>query len=174
MVWYRYLLHSLKENAKKKRGGGIRVLVRSATPLPGNWLPSVAENRTNLFSFLAKCISALNITRKALFSTHDLVVMLPTTGDPDLELWHHEEADTRLFHYSHCACQGYRKIIIRTVDTDFVIFAVVAFQSFPIDELWVAFGAGKHYRYIPVYTIPDILVTPISPCIHRLWYSLCN
>jgi len=34
----------------------------------------------------------------------------------------HEEADTRLFlHALHCAQSGYRKVLIRSVDTDVVV-----------------------------------------------------
>ena len=70
----------------------------------------------------------------------------------------HEEADTRIFlHVAHCAKQGYKRIAIRTVDTDIVVLAIGHIQSIDIEELWICFGVGKNYRYIPAHTIADLL-----------------
>ena len=88
----------------------------------------VAENKTDLFSFLAKCISALNIAWKELYSTHDATVVPP---ELIIQIWNnHEEAarhQTSALHTCHCASWDYRKIMIRTVDTDVVILAIAAF-----------------------------------------------
>ena len=70
----------------------------------------------------------------------------------------HEEADTRiLLHVAHCAKQGYKRISIRTVDTDIVVLAVGHIQSLNIDELWVHFGVKNHCRYIPAHAIANEL-----------------
>ncbi len=49
--------------------------------------------------------------------------------------------------------------MIRTVDTDVVVLAVMVSQtSLPADgELWIAFRAGKHFRYIAAHEIATSL-----------------
>lgn len=42
---------------------------------------------------------------------------------------------------------------IRTVDTDVVVLAIAFFDSLDLDELWVAFGTGKKFHYIPAHEI---------------------
>ena len=44
-------------------------------------------------------------------------------------------------------------VIIRTVDSDFVVLAVYTFAQLTrsLTALWVAFGTGKNYRLIPVH-----------------------
>ena len=61
----------------------------------------------------------------------------------------HEEADTRVFlHVGDAALKGHRKILIRTVDSDVVVLAIRAFALLEemIEELWVGFGSGCHFR----------------------------
>ena len=66
----------------------------------------------------------------------------------------HEEADTRLLLHARDAVQkGYRKLCIRTVDTDVVILAIAMFSQINPDELWLAFGIKLHFRYIPFHEI---------------------
>ena len=40
-------------------------------------------------------------------------------------------------------------ILIKTVDTDVVGQSVAAMVHCPITELWVLFGAGKHFPFMP-------------------------
>ena len=42
---------------------------------------------------------------------------------------------------------------IRTADTDVVVLAVAAAARMSIQELWVVFGTGRNFRYIPVHEI---------------------
>ena len=66
----------------------------------------------------------------------------------------HEEADTRiLLHVVHCAQQGLRKVIIRTVDTDVVVLAIGHFLALRLDELWVSFGVDTHFRQTAIHEI---------------------
>ena len=67
----------------------------------------------------------------------------------------HEEADTRriLLHVAHCARQGLRKVVIRTVDTDVVALATEYFPALRLDELWVSFGVSTHFRQIAIHEI---------------------
>ncbi len=45
--------------------------------------------------------------------------------------------------------------MIRTVVTDVVVMAVSLFRQLDITELWIAFGVGKKFRYIPIHAIAD-------------------
>ena len=50
-----------------------------------------------------------------------------------------------------------KKVSIRTVDTDVIVLAVSQFQHLQLAELWIEFGVGKHYRFIPAHLISDSL-----------------
>ena len=64
-----------------------------------------------------------------------------------LKPFSHDEEDTRiLLHVSHCAGQVIRKLVIRTVDTDVVVLAIGHFPALLLDEHWVRFGVGTHFR----------------------------
>jgi hypothetical protein len=68
----------------------------------------------------------------------------------------HEEADTRLLmHAKDAANQGHNKVIVCTMDTDVVVLALGMIQQLYLDELWVAFGAGKNLIYISVHGISE-------------------
>ena len=49
--------------------------------------------------------------------------------------------------------QGYRKMVIRTVDTDVLVIAVLVYEELKngIEELWVDFGAGKNKKYVHIH-----------------------
>ena len=77
----------------------------------------------------------------------------------------HEEADSPIMvHVAHAA-NTQNNILIRTVDSDVVVLAVYAFAQLTssLNELWVAFGTGKHYRLIPAHKI--CALTRYVPCI---------
>ena len=44
-------------------------------------------------------------------------------------------------------------MIIRTIDTDVVVFAIGHFLALRLDELWVSFGLGTHLRQIAIHDI---------------------
>ena len=72
----------------------------------------------------------------------------------DLNPYGHEEADTGIFlRVKHAASLGHKKILIRTVDSDIVILAILFFFQLGVEELWVGYGKGKHYREIPIHII---------------------
>ena len=59
----------------------------------------------------------------------------------------HEEVDTRIMiHVADCVAPGYRKVTIRTLDTDVVVLAVSVVVPLNISELWITFGTGKTFR----------------------------
>jgi hypothetical protein len=56
-----------------------------------------------------------------------------------------------ILHAAEMVKAGHRRILIRTVDTDVVILAIAFYYQLSCDELWIAFGTGKHLRYISVH-----------------------
>ena len=54
---------------------------------------------------------------------------------------------------------GHRRVMVRTTDSDVVVLGVSTFVSLAqdIDELWIAFGTGRNFRYIPVHVIARTL-----------------
>ena len=167
VVWDSYLPNSLKQSTRQRRtqsGSTQRQRVDCNTPIPPNWESFLRseQNKNELFIYLAKCMQSYDIDGKILVSTLGKLVV--TAGQHDLQDMEslqpcsHEEADTRIIlHVAHCAKQGYRRIAIRTVDTDIVVLAVGHVQSLDIEELWICFGVGKHYRYIAAHAIANFL-----------------
>ena len=58
-----------------------------------------------------------------------------------------------LLHVAHCARQGLRKLVILTVDTGVVVLAIGHFPALRLDEIWVRFGVGTHFRQIAIQEI---------------------
>ena len=57
-------------------------------------------------------------------------------------------------HVAHAAHHGHSKILIQTVDTDVVAIAVRIFQLLEaLQQLWIAFGTGKCFRYLSIREI---------------------
>ena len=70
---------------------------------------------------------------------------------------HMKKQDTRLLlHAADCAKHGHKNITIWTVDIDVLVIAVV-FELLVMDQLWIAFGMRKQFRYIPVHDIVKVL-----------------
>ena len=44
-------------------------------------------------------------------------------------------------------------MVIRTIDRDVVVFAIGHFLALRLDELWVSFGVGTHFRQIAIHEI---------------------
>ena len=44
-----------------------------------------------------------------------------------------------------------------TVDTDILIMSVALFSQINLSELWLAFGTGKNFKYIPAHDIARTL-----------------
>ena len=157
VVWDVYRGDSLKQGTRGRRGTGVRRRVSGAVKLPGNW-PNFLKNEENkdeLFKYLAQQIVQKNIEGKVIVTTIGESVLssadLYTGG---LEPCTQEEADTRMMlHVLNGGQQGHRRIMIRTVDTDVVVLSVAHFQKMNLQQLWIAFGTGKEYRYIAIHEI---------------------
>ena len=105
------------------------------------------DNKKELFQYLAAGVQSLRI------SDSDIISSLLYTRR-DLAPCNDEEADTRIFvHARDASVNGMKKILIRTVDTDVVILAIAFAKKLEVEELWVAFGVGKHLRYFPIHKI---------------------
>ena len=105
---------------------------------------------------------------KCILSTSDTVVLSSSVdATPAISPCTHGEADTRLIlHASDCARQGIDNIILRTVDTDVVVLTISNFSRLKISRLWIAFGVGKQYRYIPIHDIVRALGEEKSQVLH--------
>ena len=156
IAWDQYIQNSLKSQARSNRGKGIRRRVEESANLPQNWSQFLRDdaNKTELFLFLVKHIKYL-VTRKQIITTNGSdVVCIPPQDISNLAPSNHEEADTRMvLHLADAAKNGYNKILLRTIDTDVVVLSVAAFAKLEIQELWIAFGTGKNFRYIPIHEI---------------------
>ena len=96
----------------------------------------------------------------------------------------HEEADTRMFlHVSDAVNQGFNNILLRTVDTDVLVLAVAVFQQISHlgqIELWIAFGTGKHLRFIAAHEIASSLgpheskALPMALAVWKIYPEVTN
>ena len=136
----------------------------SGIPIPGNWQDflHVDSNKADLFHFLSlTLINPFNLKDKQLVVINgELILSKPLLDDPNsISPCTHEEADTHmLLHAQNVVFCGYNAILIRTVDTDVVALAVAAMQeSSEQVKLYIAFGTGKHFRYIVVHQIANSL-----------------
>ena len=162
VLWDVYLANSLKAATRSKRGKGIRRRVRPDTKVPGNWAAFLREdgNKEELFEYLSEQLATVALEHGLVVSTkgENVVCNLARADLSNLSPCKHEEADTRLLlHAADAAKSGFQKIMIRTVDTDVVVIAISAFQDLEVTELWVAFGTGKHLRYVPVHIIANAM-----------------
>ena len=46
-----------------------------------------------------------------------------------------------------------KRVMIKTRDTDVVVLAISFFSKSLADERWIAYGAGRYVRFIPVHKI---------------------
>ena len=135
IIWDVYLEDSLESIAREIRGKGIRRRVAPSNTIPGNCqeLLRLADNKT----FLKRKTCGQNMLCSRV--RQYISSLAPYT---------HEEADTRmLLHAVDSLNNGYRRIILRTVDTDVVVLAVSTVVSPEDTEIWVAFVTGKLLRY---------------------------
>ena len=128
-------------------------------PNPANWEAFLRSNanKIEMFRYLSDCIHACETGRKVIISTKDGTIVSTQNDISDVEYLQpcsHQEADTCiLLHVAQCARHGLRKLEIRTVDTYVVVLAIGHFPALRLDELWVRFGVGTHFRQIAIQEI---------------------
>ena len=180
IIWERYIPNSLKAQTREKRERGVRRRVEADVRLPANWgeYLKLESNKTELFEYLAQQTTMLTCeSNKYILSTSNTLVLSSSVDvTPQISPCTHEEADTRLnFHVSDCARHGADKIIICTVDTDVVVLDVSNFRRLGISEMWISFGVGKLYRYIPIHDIVRALGDEKAETLHVFHaFTGCN
>lgn len=96
--------------------------------------------------------------------------MLSTMVDADMTSLvpcSHEEADTRLLlHVADAVQKGFRKVYVRTVDTDVVVLAIAMFNQISPEELWIAFGTKSNFRYIPIHEVVAAMDPRVCATLH--------
>ena len=136
-----------------------RKRVTRQAKLLGNWknVLRIDDNKDELFPFLGQERVSKNTGHTVIvFNLLDGVVSSRDGQNTDgLQTCSHEDADSRmLLHIKYTMNSGFKSVMIRTVDADVVLLAVAHFQGLPkVEQLWIAFGAGKDFRYI---SIPEI------------------
>ena len=134
-----------------KRGKGTRIRVEGKNKLPGNWHKFLREdgNKTELFKLLSEHVTGEQFAGLVVMMTHGDSVCSSVPFDEEyLSPCTHEEADTRmLLHAADGVLQWLKRIIIKTVDTDVVVLAVSQASMLRCEKLYIAFGAGKFFRY---------------------------
>lgn len=165
VVWDAYIPDSLKESTRKKRGTGIRRRVLGTSKIPTNWMKflCVAENKVELFDFLTHAVINRQQTEHEVYATDgvDVLCSQPNADCAYISPCNHEEADTRvILHASDAANKGSKKCLIRTVDTDILVLAIAYVERIGVEELWVAFGTGKGFCYLPAHEIACALGSP--------------
>ena len=112
-----------------------------------------------------------NCFQKAV-EVQDDKVILSMTGDKVIynnpkEALHlvspcnHKEADSRLrLHVLDASQKGFNKILIRTVHTVVFVFVISVYHQMSPAELWIAFGSGRSFCYIPIHQMAAALGDP--------------
>ena len=161
IVWDVYISTSLKATARQRRGKGTRRRVQPNPKIAGNWQAflRIEENKTELFAFLGQQAVTIHDERKVVSTSGKLILTNSPIEDVSrLFPCTHEEADTRLLlHAAHAAATGCQRAMVRTVDTDVVVLCTALFTQTNLEEIWIAFGTGKHFRLIPVHAIAKSL-----------------
>ena len=115
------------------------------------------ENKQELFRFLAtKFVHYQTADEKEIYCTFEDEVLGSSNSvvSSVVNPCSHEEADTMIFvHVNEIAQRGHSKVMVCTVDTDVVIIAIAHVLDIGLQELWIAFGTGKNFRYVPIQEI---------------------
>ena len=157
LVWDVCLAEIMKASTRQKRGTGTRKRVAPYTVMPTNWKDflRVDANKTKLFAFLSREAVHFPVAEaKKLYATDGIGVLCsPIDSDlARLASCSYEEANARLLLLVTDDVQkGYKKVTIRTVDTDVVILAIASFSNIAPEELWFAFGDDSCFRYIAIH-----------------------
>ena len=128
--------------------------------MPGNWHKFLREdgNKTELFNLLSERVTGEQFCGLVIMTLGDSVCSSVPFTEEHLSPCTHEEADTRmLLHAADGVTQGMKRITIKTVDTDVVVLAVGQANRIQCEQLNIAFGTGKSFRYINITLIAQML-----------------
>ena len=100
----------------------------------------IDEIKTELFSFLADQAILYSVTKwkgkTALFriQMNNRTLLCPCT---------HEEGDARLLHTLDASAEGYKIVMIWTVDVDIVVLVISFVSELGTCRFWIDFAIGK-------------------------------
>ena len=129
VVTNRYFAGSLKEGVREKRGSsGSKLIFNGLTPFPsqfGEDFLNNSENKESLNIFLANTLTKLHKNDEQIFvvTLHDIIISnTRSTFSEELILNCNTEAAAKLIrHCINLADQGYKHIVLRTVDSDVLV-----------------------------------------------------
>ena len=125
-------------------------------------LPTCGPQQDKNFQFPFKTlIQSFEEDNKELVATDgEQVLCAPSQHETNLLApYNHEEADSRMMlHVAYAARHGHQRILVRTVDTDVVVLAVMVAQKLSSQyEIWLAFGTGKNFQYLAAHEMASCL-----------------
>ena len=162
-----YFDNSLKSHTREARGCGQFFPFTEATNIPKDFQDNFLRHNRNkvaLNSFLTGKLFTHDFDCAIVFISVNSEVKCNSTNVSE-EVLHigytQEEADTKIIvHVKHCLLNGFRNIVVKTVDTDVVtlLLAHLSLLDSPY-EIEVDFNFGKERRF---YKINDICsrITP--------------
>ena len=117
------------------------------------------KTKTIFFHYLAESVTALQLPGVEIMTTSGADVLSSYLVETEgLTSCNHEEADTRIFiHVKHASARGLKMVLIKTVDTDVVVLVIAYARKLELQELWIAFVVGNHFRYLPIHKITTSL-----------------
>ena len=155
-----YTSGSLKASTRSKRGKGTRRRVAEDKKIPSNWTDFLHDNhnKSQLFAMIGNRVHREIFRGQVVITSGSSVICSLDTDMANLAPCMHEEADTRIFiHAADGISNGLQHIVIRTVDTDVLVLAISYYNRLDCQDLWVAFGTGKSFRYINAKIIAQSL-----------------
>ena len=171
-----YRQDSLKGETRQKRGTGVRRKVVGNSRPPKSWHNFLRcdGNKTEIFGFSADKIILIQTNVQIIVTKGDDIGCNLEINKDLLAPCYHEEADTCMFvHAKHASLTGSKTITIVSSDTDVVVLAIAIYPDLNIDALWLAFGKGNTFRWMPIHDLckslgPRAKALPIFPCFHRM------
>ncbi len=151
---------------REVRGNGTRTRVTTDGPVPKNWQAFMrnSTNKTELYDVISNFITKSKCPiGKAVITTKESHVCCITNdievpydeGSPfPLQPCTHEEFDTHCFlHCANASSDGSNQATIYCNDTDVVVLSLAFVTSLELEKLYLGFGQGKHFRYIPIHDL---------------------
>lgn len=149
---------SLKAATRLKRGKGMRIRVEGKKKLPGNWHQFLKDggNKRELFNLLSDHVKAELFPGLVVMTREEELRCSEEFNEEELSPCTHKEGDTRmLLHAADGVRQGYKRILLRTVDTDVVVVAISVANKPGCERL--AFGTGNAFRYLDLTAMAHLL-----------------
>ena len=135
VVFDEYSDASLKVAIRMKETG-VRIRLEGRRKLPGNWHHQFLRedgNKAQLFNLLSD-----NVTTETFPGVVVMTRAVPLHGEADPRI---------LLHAADSTKQGYKRILVRAVDTD-VVLAVSTANKLTGEQFIVSFGTEKTFLYL--------------------------